>query len=267
MAVRDEIKEQRSKLKGQGFKAHLEYFWDYYKIHTIVGIFFLILAVTMIRDIAGRKPTYLYSMMVNSYMEDGQEALQNEFLEYAGANPDEYSCVIDGSVSFTPGSSDQMAVAAMEKIMATSAANELDSIVSDYAVFYHYAAQGTFMDLREVYDQKDLDLMEDRLVYIDMGYVDYLDSDEYTDYITSGKFDENNKYAVMADRYTRTGEYERTPKSEMQDPVPVGIILDNSAVLKEKGAYRDTTAVAGVVTSTQRVDNAREFINFLKNAS
>ena len=28
MAVRDEIRQQRQKLKGQGFKAHWEYFWD-----------------------------------------------------------------------------------------------------------------------------------------------------------------------------------------------------------------------------------------------
>ena len=32
-SVYGEIREQRKKLKGQGFKAHWDYFWEYYKIH------------------------------------------------------------------------------------------------------------------------------------------------------------------------------------------------------------------------------------------
>ena len=65
MAVRDEIREQRQKLKGQGFKAHCEYFWEYYKIHTIVAVVAIILLVTFIRDIANRKP-YALSDLLNA---------------------------------------------------------------------------------------------------------------------------------------------------------------------------------------------------------
>ena len=57
MAVRDEIREQRQKLKGQGFKAHWDYFWEYYKIHTIVAVCALIFIITIVRDITGKKPS------------------------------------------------------------------------------------------------------------------------------------------------------------------------------------------------------------------
>ena len=30
MSVHEEIREQQKKLKGQGVKAHLQYFWDYF---------------------------------------------------------------------------------------------------------------------------------------------------------------------------------------------------------------------------------------------
>ena len=35
MAINDEIREQRKKLKGKGVKAHLAWFWEYEKIPTL----------------------------------------------------------------------------------------------------------------------------------------------------------------------------------------------------------------------------------------
>ena len=35
MAMKDEVKEQQQKLKGKTAREKLEYFWDYYKVHTI----------------------------------------------------------------------------------------------------------------------------------------------------------------------------------------------------------------------------------------
>ncbi len=93
--------------------------------------------------------------------------------------------------------------------------------------------------------------------------MDYLASDAYTDYITTGKFDSSNKYAVLADKYNKEFEYELMDPSEMDDPVPVGIILRNSKALDECGAYPESPAVAAVVVNTQRTDNAKKFISFL----
>ena len=35
-SVWDEVKEQRRKLKGRPFREKLSWFWEYYKIHTLV---------------------------------------------------------------------------------------------------------------------------------------------------------------------------------------------------------------------------------------
>ena len=42
MAMRDEVREQQNKLKGKTFKEKLNYFWDYYKVHTIALVFAII---------------------------------------------------------------------------------------------------------------------------------------------------------------------------------------------------------------------------------
>ena len=39
MAMKDEVKEQQQKLKGKTTREKLEYFWDYYKVHTILALF------------------------------------------------------------------------------------------------------------------------------------------------------------------------------------------------------------------------------------
>ena len=263
MAVRDEIRQQRQKLKGQGFKAHWDYFWEYYKIHTIVAVVAIILVVTLIRDIANRKPYALYSLFVNNQGMETQLLLQDGFAEYAGIDTTAENVLVDTSSNYIGSSIDQTTVATSEKIMALISASELDVFVSDLGTAYHYASQETFMDLRDVFTKEELDAMSDRLFYVDQAYADYLASEEYTDYITTGKFDESNKYAVMADKYNNTFQYDEISPSEMDDPIPVGIKLDNSKALAEAQAYPGSTPVAAIVINTERIDRSKQFIEYL----
>ncbi len=263
MAVRDEIREQRQKLKGQSFKAKWEYFWEYYKIHTIVAIVAVIFIVTFARDIANRKPYALYSMFVNNQGMDTQAMLQDGFAEYAGIDTTKESVLVDTSSNYIGSSIDTTTVATSEKIMALIAAKELDVFVTDIGSAYHYASQETFMDLREIYSKEELDAMSDKLFYVDQAYADYLASEEYTTYITNGKFDPNNKYAVMADKYNETFQYDIIDPSEMDEPVPVGFKLDDSAALSECGAYPNETPVAAIVVNSERIDTSKKFIEYL----
>ena len=40
--VHDEIKQQHMKAKDMTFKGRMEYFWYYYKVHTLVAVLLLI---------------------------------------------------------------------------------------------------------------------------------------------------------------------------------------------------------------------------------
>ena len=263
MAVRDEIREQRQKLKGQGFKAHWDYFWEYYKIHTIVAVVVLIFVIITIRDISDNKPYAIYSMFINNRGMDTQAMLQEGFAEYAGIDTESYEVIIDTSSNFMSSIVDTTSVATSEKLMAMLAAHELDTIVADENTFGRYASQDTFMDLRTLYDESELESFGDKVFYVDQGYIDYLNSDEYTTYITSGEYDKNNKYAVMAARYEEDFTYQKVAKEDMDDPIPVGIILDNSAVLKSCEAFPEEAPIVGIAVNSQRIDNAKLFIEYL----
>ena len=265
MSVHDEIREQQKKLKGQGFKAHWDYFWEYYKIHTIVAVIAIIFVVTFIRDIASKKPYALYAMFINNQGLETQDFLQKGFVAEAGIDTNTEAVLVDTASNYLSNSIDSAAVATSEKIMALLAAKELDVMVADDQVLYHYAAQETFMDLREVFDADELKKLDEEglLMYVDQGYIDYLASEEYSNYITTGKYDKNNKYAVMAAAYDENYEDIIPDKSQMDDPVPAGIILTDSKVLADCGAYTDKTPIAAIAINTQRTDRAKEFVEYL----
>ncbi len=263
MSINDEIREQQSKLKGQGFKAKWEYFWEYYKVHTIVVIIAIIFIVTLVHDISNKKPYALYAIFVNNQSQDTQEYLQNGFAEFAGLDTEAETCLVDTASNYISSSLDSTAVATSEKILALISASELDVMVSDESTMAHYASQETFLDLRTVFSKEELDALSDKLFYVDQSYIDYLSSDEYTDYITSGKYDETNKYACIAAEYNETYTYEHFDVEDMENPVPVGVYLKDSTVIADCGAYPDGNAIVSIVINTQRTDRALSFIEYL----
>ena len=263
MSVRDEIREQQKKLKGQGFKAHWDYFWEYYKIHTIVAIVLLIFIGVTIRDISNNKPYALYTMFVNNRGLETQEILQSGYAEYAQIDTDKYSVIVDTSSNFMSSILDTTSITTSEKIMAMLAAHDLDVLVGDEATVGRYASQDTFVDLRTIYSADELENISDKLFYVDQGYIDYLSSEEYSSYITSGNYDKNNEYAVMAAQYEEDFIYRHVDKEDMADPVPVGFVLDDSAALKSCEAFPDAVPIAGITVNTQRLDAAKKFIEYL----
>lgn len=263
MAVSDEIREQRAKLKGQGFKAHWDYFWEYYKIHTIVAIAVIIFLAVLAKDILNKKPYALYAMLLNSAGTQTQQTLQDGFAQYAGIDTSSEECIVDTFNTFSITAMDESTVATSQKIMAFMAAGDLDVLVAEPGSFSHYAGQESFIDLRTVFSEEELKALEDDIFYVDQAYIDYLNSDAYTTYITSGEYDKNNKYAVMAVDHDQSGEAVIVPIEEMETPVPVGIYMTDSAVLKECGAYGGGECVAGIVVNTKHMDNARKYIEYL----
>ncbi|MBQ3795635.1 MAG: hypothetical protein II842_05030 [Butyrivibrio sp.] len=263
MSVHEEIREQQKKLKGQGFKAHWDYFWEYYKIHTLVVVCVIILLATLIRDVKDNKPYAFYAVAINSTASAAQDILEKEFAEYSGINTEEYDCYIDTTQTYNLQIIDEMTIATSQKIMANMAASELDVMMADSTVFTHYANQETFLDLRTVLSSSELSELSGRLVYVDQAYLDFLNSEEYQHYISTGEFDAENKYAVMADAYNKDFTMPTTDPTEMQNPIPVGIKVDDSAALANVGAYDGASPVVGIVINTKHTEVSKQFLWYL----
>ena len=224
--VIDEIREQQHKTRDMTNKGKLEYFWYYYKVHTIAGIFILIMAITLIHDMVTAKDFIFNCVMVNSFQLNA-EAVENSFAEYAGLDLDKYDCFIDTSTTLSLTTYDQYNMAAVQKIMAQMQSRDLDVLVFNSEIFNNY------IDYAEVVRASEEEVDPDTLT--EMAEID-----------------------VEADTLLH-----RHPE-DMQEPMPIGVFLTDSPFIAQTGSYHTSLQpVFGIVSTTERAEIAKQYLNFL----
>ena len=155
--VIDEIRQQQMKTKEMSAKGKLEYFWDYYKVHTIVAILVIFFAAMFIRDVATAKDYNFYSILFNARQLSG-DGLESAFSEYAGLDTENYECYIDASTGLSLTSFTEYDMATVQKLMATIQIGDLDTVVFNSELFNNYAGNEMFLDLRTVLSEEELNV-------------------------------------------------------------------------------------------------------------
>lgn len=245
MAVMDEFREEREALKNGTFMQKLSYFIYYYKWHVIITVLSVILAVTMIVQIATRKATALYVCMLNTSSQDS-ERYEADFAEFAGIDPGTYNVIFDISMSITPDMMDQETVTSSERLMVYIAASELDVMVTDEASIQEYTNSQYFFDLREFLTPEQVERYEPYFYYVDLKVVSERQA-------AIDNFDQS---------YVPSYPDPRKPE-EMEQPVPVGIYLDENEALKSNFYFLSDDVVLCVFQSTTRPETALKFVDFL----
>ncbi|MCH4191890.1 MAG: hypothetical protein LKF52_06245 [Butyrivibrio sp.] len=270
MAVSDEIREQHNKVKQMGTRARLAYFWEYYRIPTVVILAVIILAVFLIHDIVTAKPYGFYAMMINSSPQTQESDLEDSFAKYADIDTSKYDCYIDTSTTLNLTSTNQYDMASQQKIMAVVAAGDLDTMVADYNSFNRYAMNDTFTDLRKILTSEQQKKYADDFYYIDYAVIQAAENQDAASAASSEAATTENTSDTAA-LYTTAAEssvgsadqFVKPDPSSMKDPVPVGIILSDASYLNSTGAYTGTVAILGITQNTSRSDEALRFIDFL----
>ncbi len=244
--------EQKKALKDMSLKGKLMYFWDYYKVHTLVALLLIGVVVGITRDIINAKDYIFYASMINSYNLDS-EAIASDFAAYADLDTEKYNCYIDTSSTLDLDSFSEYDIATTQMLMALVQTGDLDVMVSNADIFTNYAESEMFLDLRTVYTEEELAPYKDHLYYVDFAVitaknenpVSVMDTPELTD----------------AERAAIT-EGHRHPET-MKTPVPVGIFMDDSAFIKATGSYPLRPVIFGIVASTGKPENAKAYLEYL----
>lgn len=257
--VQDEIREQHMKAKDMSPKEKLQYFWDYYKVHTFVVIFAVIMAVTFIHDVATSKDHIFSGIMLNSYQLSAA-ALENAFAEYADLDLENYDCFIDTSSTLSFTASSQYDMATIQKIVAMIQTGDLDAVVYDSAVFNNYSGEEMFAGLDTVFTEDELKKYQDCLYYVDYAEIRREnEADVSEDFISSE--DWNERYSE--ENVLKETEKHRHPEA-MEEPVPVGVFLDDSPFVLKTGAYPQSGSVVfGIISTSNRIDTGKKFLEFL----
>lgn len=257
--VIDEIRQQQMKTKEMSAKGKLEYFWDYYKVHTIVAILVIFFAAMFIRDVATAKDYNFYSILFNARQLSG-DGLESAFSEYAGLDTENYECYIDASTGLSLTSFTEYDMATVQKLMATIQIGDLDTVVFNSELFNNYAGNEMFLDLRTVLSEEELNVWKDYLYYID--YVEVAAEREDVDVeealAEKDAADDEMRQQEILEETNR----HRSPEG-MAEPVPVGIFMEESPFAEKSGAYSGLVPVFGFVSTSKRTETGKQFLEFL----
>lgn len=250
MAVMDEFQEERAALKDQGAKAKLAYFWDYYKWHVIISVIVIGCIISFASQLLRSKDYVMTAVMLNaSQVAEDETVLENDFMEYAGIDSGKEAVLFDTSIQ-TQSSSDllgDVTYTSNEKLMVYIAANQVDAMITDTASYQKYAYGSYMIDLTELLTDEELSAYEGDIYYADRAEVQRIEK-------ASDDLDDTYEPTYPEDPYD---------PSTMEDPVPVGIRLDDNAILTENFYFRGDGIVFGFVAGGQYTENAVKLLTYL----
>lgn len=245
MPVMDEFKEERNTIKQKSLKEKISYFFDYYKWHTVAVIAILAAVVSMIIHWVNLKDCALYVCLLNTMTFSQTKDYVQRFEEYAEIDRADYEVTFDTSMYIEIGGRDSVTATSFQKLTVYTAAGDLDVIVTDPEIIEYYVDQGIFYDLRQILSPEQIALYEPYFFYVDQVIIDAIQEAEAR----------NETYdAVFSDP--------RQPET-MENPIPVGIFLDDCQGLKENVQFFDEEIVLSVVINSSNVETALKFIDFI----
>ena len=245
--------EQKAALKDMSRKEKLNYFWEYYKMHTIATVIILCLFISIIHNVITNKPYSFYAIVLNA-IELDSDVLGEEFSQFAGIDNTRYNCFIDTGHHLNTMDVSPYEMALVQRMMATVAAGHLDSVVTDGFTFIYFADNEFFTDLSTILSAEQLKLFEGNLYYIDKAHIERRNANTDIDSIM---------FMEVLDIEQQLKEVEKRRQPEnMEKPIPVGIVLSDSAIL-QNSLLSDAVPVLGVIASSDRKEEAVKLAEFL----
>lgn len=169
-SLRDEIHQQYKKLEDQPFSKKMEYFWDYYKIHTIIVVLLACMFGSILHSIITKKETVLSIAYVNAFPNIEDEIFIDDFESYLGLNPKKQQVLLDSTYYIDDESTSPYAATYSQKFSTNAMAGKLDVVVADAANFDFYGQKGFFQDLSLILSENTLEKYAKDLFYVDLPY-------------------------------------------------------------------------------------------------
>lgn len=157
-------RENFREMQKQPFSVRMQYFWEYYKWHTIITIAVIAMAISLISAIVNQKDSAFSALFVNAYALEESEAFRQEFIEYADIHLDEETCDMTTSY-FDIDYSSENSIATRQYILTHVASGELDVFAVDETNFQESDAD-MLLDLRTVLPEQTIEAHSDRLYWV-----------------------------------------------------------------------------------------------------
>lgn len=241
MGEKERIKAERKEyFKTAPFQKKIEFIWDYYKIHIIVGLFVVILGGYYIYELATAKDSILDGMFLNMHAIESKsniEELKQDFLEFTEVDTEKYEVSFSTDYILTGDLATDYEV--QQVIRTRVGAGTTDFMVAPLTYLTDYAYQGFYVDLRTVLSKDQLETYEPYFLYVDgdvMKEIEKLSSDIDADY--------------------NVEKPDFTKPEDMKDPIPVFIDMSKCDKITKLYSLDQDSLVYGIVVNAPSEENA-----------
>lgn len=248
MTERERVKTERKKyFKTAPFSKKIEFFWEYYKIHTFIILFLTIIVGYFIHHLVTAKDTVLSGLFLNAHSLETEVNVDDwgqEFLELKKIDTEEYEVTFLDS--YTLSGDDTTDYEIEQAIWVQVGAGAIDFMVSPLDYVTDYAYQDYYCDLRTIFSEEQIEKYEQYFLYVDGEVIKEIDELSQ---------DLNNEVNVTLP--------DATKPEEMKDPIPVFIDMSQcEEITKLYGSAYDSL-VFGVLVNAEFPDNAVAFLDYL----
>lgn len=245
MKTNIEYAQMKEDIKRKGFKYRLEYFWDYYKWHTIGLIFLISTIIFWTFEAMHNKEIVFYAALLNSASSMETPNLPEDFTEYIGIDTEKYKVYLDNTMKINLTEPDEASMHASQKMMIYTAAGEIDVVLGGEDIFPAYVYNDIFIDLRDLLSEEQIKAYEPYFYYADRAVMQQLAEANATM--------QNTGLTAFPDP---------TKPEDMEDPIPIALFVPDCDALNENYYFLGTPAIA-ITVNAPHPETALQFIDYL----
>lgn len=246
MATKDEFKTEREAYFANAtWKQKLFYFWEYYKIHTIVVLLIVIAVSSFIYHRVTDPEIILNGFFLNAYNIESEISaadLGQEFLELQEIDTAEYDVNFNQNLFLT--GDDTTDYEASQAVWVQCGAGTVDFMISPLEHLMDFAYQEYYIDLTSVLTKEQIAKYEPYFLYVDGAVIEEM-------------------AAAPPDSPMDDIELPDPAKpEEMEEPVPV--FIDMTQCQKTTDIYGDVDSlVFSVLVNAPNSDLTIKFLDYL----
>ena len=214
MAVMDEFKEERAKVKEMSLREKIDHFVFYHKVGIMLTALVVFLAVIGIYDAVTGQDSALYIAMIdcisNNYSGQSGESYETALAEQLDIDTKSYMVVLDNSfvLSAAEYAADESVYQLPEMLYTRLATGQLHAFMAQESTINGWVMNDGFLDLREEMTPEQYEYYKDSFYWIDYDILENYELD----------FD-TGAYVYNEDH--------RSPEG-MKNPMPVGVYITPS---------------------------------------
>lgn len=221
-------------LKGQPLKQQLSYIWDNFRIQILACLAVLLVLGSLITHWASLKTESMTLCCLNTVLdEDATSSYLQEFAQTQGIDGEKNPIIVE---KIHLNGDAETSYMYLQKFFSLQMAGEFDLLITDYDNLLSTAYADSFLDLRQVLTDGQLEQLADSLLYIDLSVMD-------------------QETTAYPDAYK---------PEEMEQPVPVAIQMQGDWELSQSccpNSYEKN--VVALFINGENMENAKAFIQYI----